>query len=306
MVCNKSRGSSIRTDVEIMIKLKKEMSQNIFKNRTVLIATMHGKEHAIAPLLEAALGVKCIVAKNFNSDLFGMFSSEIERAKSPLETARDKAIAAISETDLTLVVASEGSFGPHPASPFLTVNEELLLFIDLDNKLEIRGRFLSTDTNLAQLEIENIKDLIYFEKQVGFPEHAIILYEKTDDGKDKLWKDFKVQDELHIKISSLLKSNVKLIAETDMRAMNNPTRMKNIEAATKDLIKNILSNCPQCNTPGFSIVDSVRGLPCELCNLPTKSLKAHIFKCEKCAYSSTQIIESKKVEDPMYCDFCNP
>ena len=283
-----------------------EIGQNIFKDRKVLIATMHGKENVIAPLLELNLGVECKVAENFNSDQFGMFSGEVERKKSPLETLRDKALAALKNTDFQLVVASEGSFGPHPASPFITSNEELLIFIDLENNLEIHGRFFSTETNLAQQEIKQIDELIDFEKRINFPAHGVIVYEKLEEGTNKVWKDFKTSEELRLKVAELLETNTNLILETDMRAMNNPTRMKNIEAATKDLIKNILSICPMCNVPGFSIVDVVRGLPCDLCNLPTKSVKANVYKCQKCNYSSTQLLERKKTEDPMYCDFCNP
>ena len=60
----------------------------MFKGRKLLIATMHKKEMAIAPILEKALGVKCVLPENFNSDLLGTFSGEIERKDDPLLTAK--------------------------------------------------------------------------------------------------------------------------------------------------------------------------------------------------------------------------
>ena len=39
--------------------------------------------------------------------------------------------------------------------------------------------------------------------------------------------------------------------ETDMRAFKNPTRMEAIEKATENLIENIQSECPKCQSPGF-------------------------------------------------------
>jgi hypothetical protein len=54
------------------------MAVQLFKDCTLVIATMHGKEKVIAPLLVKALGVKIIVPENFDTDLYGTFSGEIE------------------------------------------------------------------------------------------------------------------------------------------------------------------------------------------------------------------------------------
>ncbi len=75
----------------------------MFKGRTLLIATKHRKEQVISPILEEALGVKCIVSENIDTDVLGTFTGEVERTNSPLETARMKC-----------ELASEGSFGSHP------------------------------------------------------------------------------------------------------------------------------------------------------------------------------------------------
>jgi hypothetical protein len=45
-------------------------------------------------------------------------------------------------------------------------------------------------------------------------------------------------------------------AETDMRAMHNPSRMAVIKNATKKLLDKINACCPQCNIPGFGVTDA--------------------------------------------------
>ena len=98
-----------------------------------------------------------------------------------------------------------------------------------------------------------------------------------------------------------------IFVETDMRAMNNPTRMNVIEEAAKILIEKIKSNCPKCKIPGFEVVEIIRGLPCENCNIPTRGAKMHLFKCKKCSFEDLkEIPNNKKYENPMYCNFCNP
>ncbi|MFX5009088.1 DUF6671 family protein, partial [Acinetobacter baumannii] len=81
-------------------------------------------------LLEEALGVTCIIPAEFNSDIFGTFSGEIERELNPLETARKKCYAAMELTGCYLAIASEGSFGAHPIIGFVPADEELLVLID--------------------------------------------------------------------------------------------------------------------------------------------------------------------------------
>ncbi|MEI6064418.1 MAG: hypothetical protein WCQ26_07490, partial [Pseudanabaena sp. ELA748] len=83
-----------------------------FSDRLVVIATMHRKELAIAPILEASLGVRVTVPQNFDSDLFGTFTRDIDRTTSQIETAKLKAKKALELIDADLAIASEGSFFP--------------------------------------------------------------------------------------------------------------------------------------------------------------------------------------------------
>lgn len=280
---------------------------HIFGGRSLVIATMHQKESVVAPLLEEELGVKCFTIPTLNTDVFGTFSGEINRNNSPLQTAKLKAFAAIALCDATLAIASEGSFGAHPASLFATANEELVVLIDTKNQLEIVGRHLTFKTNSSRQEVNNLSDFEEFKIAIGYPAHGVILKIQHDITNEKvIHKDFASPKELNEIVSSALEKNHKVEVETDMRAMHNPTRMKAIEQAVLDLVKNCNSFCPQCNTAGFTIQSVISGLPCELCLVPTKSTKAYRYQCQKCDFIEEQLKDGSGFEDPTFCDYCNP
>ena len=105
----------------------------------------------------------------------------------------------------------------------------------------------------------------------------------------------------------LFRSDNLAYAETDMRAMYNPTRMKVIAKATEKLVIKTKTLCPKCNTPGFGVVEAVMGLPCEMCGLPTRSTLKHVYRCQKCNYQMEKEFPfDKRVENPQFCDYCNP
>lgn len=279
---------------------------NMFKGRNLLIATKHEKEKVIAPILELELGLKCFLAKNFDTDELGTFSGEIERKDDPITTVREKCLRAMELANCDLGLASEGSFGPHPTLYFVPADDEFLIFIDKKNDLEIIARELSTDTNFNGAEIKTDQELSSFIKSAMFPSHALIIKNSKDDFAEIV---------KGITNSSFLKSTFKnfiskygnAFIETDMRAMYNPTRMKVIERAAIKLANKINSLCPNCNIPGFGITDAQQGLPCELCHFPTRSTLSYLYVCQSCSYKKEQKYPNGKYfESPVYCDFCNP
>lgn len=58
----------------------------MFEGRRLVIATKHGKEAFLAPILERELGVHCFILPLFDSDIFGTFSGEVERLEDPVFT----------------------------------------------------------------------------------------------------------------------------------------------------------------------------------------------------------------------------
>jgi hypothetical protein len=278
----------------------------MFKGRRLLIATKHEKEKVMAPLLDDGLGVVSFVNVDFDTDTLGTFSGEVERKLDPIVTARQKCLLAMEMSHCDLGIASEGSFGAHPSLFFASADDELLIFIDKKNNFEIIARELSTDTNFNGSEIKSEKELLDFADLVQFPSHALILRVSKNDNTT-IVKGITNLEHLKKLFHAMLQKHNNVYAETDMRAMHNPTRMAVIKNATKKLVDKINSCCPQCNTPGFGITDAKKGLACSLCGAPTKSTLSLIYRCKKCHYNREKKYPNQKTtEDPMYCDYCNP
>lgn len=282
-------------------------TQNIFfQGRKAVIATKHKKEIVIATILEKEFGLSCVVPNNLDTDKLGTFTGEIERKDDPLTTLRKKCMMAIEATGIDLAIASEGSFGPHPSVFFANADDEIVMMYDSKNGIEIAEREISLETNFAGTEIKSTAELIAFADKIGFPSHGIIL-KKAKNNFLGIIKENRSMEELLKNYETIKNSAGGAYAETDMRAMNNPTRMNNIAKATEKLVLKAKSLCPQCSTPGFSVVEAVEGLPCEMCGLPTKSTLKHVYRCQKCGHQSEKKFPfGKQVEDPQYCDFCNP
>lgn len=278
----------------------------MFQHRKLIIATKHRKELVMAPILEKALGVKCFVDENFDSDVLGTFTGEINRELDPIATAREKCLRAMNANHCDLGVASEGSFGPHPSLFFMGADDEFLIFIDLANHLEIVVRELSTETNFNGKPIENKKELLLFAEQVGFPSHGLILRNANNDNA-AIFKGITDVNALMETYDLILSKYKTVYAETDMRALFNPSRMKVIESATKKLVVKINSQCPQCKTPSFDVKKSKKGLKCSLCGSPTDTTLSHIYVCQHCAFEKEEWYSNQKTtEDPTYCNYCNP
>lgn len=278
----------------------------MFKGRRLIIATKHQKELVIAPLLEETLSVHCFTDPNFDTDALGTFSGEIERQQDPLSTARLKCLKAMELNQCDLGVASEGSFGSHPTIFFASADEEFLIFIDKKNDLEIVVKELSTETNFNGKEIHSENELLEFAEIAQFPSHALILKPSKTVTTDII-KGITQKTDLLKGFHSILKKHGSVFAETDMRAMYNPSRMEVIKTTAEKLVDKITSLCPECQTPGFGATDVKKGLPCSLCGFPTQSTLSLIYTCNKCNYTSEKLYPNEKeTEDPMYCGFCNP
>ena len=278
----------------------------MFQNRKIIVATKHQKEQVIAPILEKELGVSCFTDETFDTDALGTFTGEVERELDPISTAREKCLRAMKANNCDLGIASEGSFGPHPSMFFISADDEFLIFIDTKNNLEVIVRELSTATNFNGKQIQSQKELMAFAKDIGFPKHGLILRKSKNENTD-IQKGITDVEILKKSFEQLYSKYNYVYAETDMRAMHNPTRMNVIEQATQKLVQKIKSTCPECQIPGFGITDAKNGLVCSLCGLPTNSTLSYIYVCQHCKFTKEEMYPNKKTtEDPTYCDYCNP
>ncbi len=275
-------------------------------NRSFVVATMHQKEQVIGPILHQAFGLTCVPLSDFNSDQFGTFAGEIPRKDAPLETAKKKCQLAFDLTGIDLVIASEGSFGPHPSFPFVSANEELLLLKDYKHHLEIAVRSISTQTNFASLTVLPETAIDSFLEKVQFPSHHLML--KADfQNSQVIQKGINCREDLEKLLKFYFKSTGSIVLEADMRAMNNPTRMQHIESLSRLLVDKMMKTCPNCGVPGFSISGRISGKLCEQCLRPTKGILKEIYECQTCKHNLlVDLPLENEFEDPMYCDFCNP
>ncbi|MCO5936509.1 hypothetical protein NAF17_13260 [Mucilaginibacter sp. RB4R14] len=277
-----------------------------FAGRTLIIATKHAKQQVMAPLLEEALGVHCLVITELDTDQLGTFSGEVEREDDPLTTARKKCQLAMRLSDCELAVASEGSFGMHPATFFCYADEELVILVDQKNNLEIATVMISTQTNFNGAEINDKLALLDFAERANFPSHGLILRKAKND-HEMVIKGIHTPEKLLYVFDALWEKYGSAYVETDMRAMHNPKRMAVIKQATRKLVDKVLSRCPNCTAPGFGVIAAKPGLPCRLCGLPTQSSLAYIYRCQQCEFEKEEQYPNQiQTEDPQYCDFCNP
>lgn len=282
--------------------------QNWFRNKAGALATMHHKEQVIAPILEHNLGVHIIVPQDFNTDEFGTFTRDIKRPGDQISTARLKVEKAMTLTGLTLAIASEGSFGPHPSIPFLPCNREIVLLSDREHNLEIIGQAISTETNYCHQPVTSLEEVLTFAQKIGFPTHGLVVMSDAQPTQaTHISKGITDETQLKEIAIAFLKQFGQIHLEPDLRAMYNPTRMNVIAQATHDLIHKISQCCPHCNFPGFVPVERKAGLPCELCGLPTNLTLALIRRCNQCNFSNAVYYpDGNELADAAQCSYCNP
>jgi len=280
-----------------------------FVGRTAAIATRHGKEAAIAPLL-AELGVQVVVPPDFDSDRFGTFTRDVARHGTQLEAARAKAKAALELTGGDLAIASEGSFGPHPLYPLVPGDRELVLWFDRAHNLEIVGLELTTETNYAQQTVASVEEALAFAARVGFPDHWLVARPNAATQEaSAIYKGINDRPTLTQIVADLCARSPDGTAwlETDMRAHGNPMRMRAIARATENLLAKLRQRCPRCDCPGFEIAQRQLGLPCSWCGTPTTLSRLAIQICQRCGHREEQLHpDGLPAADPAHCPQCNP
>jgi hypothetical protein len=278
-----------------------------FCDRLAVIATMHRKELAIAPILQTSLGIRSIVPNDFNSDIFGTFTRDIDRTANQIETAKLKGEKALDIIDVDLAIASEGSFFPHPILG-IPYNREIVLLLDKKHDFAVYGESISTDTNFRHQVISSYEQAYEFALKIGFPDHAIVLMpDAQTSAKSAIHKGITSEDVLRDLVNQFLRRSPQIHIETDMRSHYNPTRIKNIAKATEDLVRKLQQHCPNCNFVAFDVVENLKGLRCELCGFPTQVTRSNVYRCDRCDFKQETLFPNGiQFADPRYCSYCNP
>lgn len=282
-------------------------NSSLLKGRVSALLTKHKKEQVIKPALETATGCRVEVLSNYDTDIFGTFTGDIDRPGTQLETARLKARRSMEISGFDIGLSSEGSFGPHPLIPFVPLNIEYVMLIDDRENLQIWGEWSGIDTNYSRETVDSLVKAEKFAALVGFPQHQLVVKPASGQPTD-LIKGIFEYDELTraFNWAISLSPERKAIVETDMRAHANPTRMANILKATQNLIAKLNSACPECNTPGFWLTERRAGLPCEWCETPTNEIMAEIYSCARCGKKEERMYPKGKKASAGRCPVCNP
>ena len=297
-----------------------------YAGRQIWLTTMHGKERALARSFRAGLGAELRLHRA-DTDQLGTFSGEVERPGDAITTCRAKAELGLEATGQTLGLASEGSFGPHPAIPFLAVGQEVLVFIDrerrltvVEQRLEPRTTFASRSLRLAELDSEPMQRWLAL---VRFPSHGLIVRPEPDSAAGPSQGQCMPQSSVQgpcfkgIHEPRQLEQAMRRCAgrrgdglvrlESDMRAHCNPTRMASIRRLGFQLVRRLRQPCPACGSPGWGPHEGMEGLPCRSCGTPTPLIAAERWACPACDHSEQRPRrDGRQLADPMHCLWCNP
>jgi hypothetical protein len=280
-----------------------------FAHRILGVATLHGKESVIGPALMKVLPLAghCAIP-NVDTDRFGAFSGEVQRTCDARTAAIAKAKHGAEVSGMDLVIASEGSFGPYPPSPFIPCDEEFLVLYDARDGAVFEHRHVSLETVFGGERCVSLREVMAFAERMNFPAHGLVLRTKERwDRGDALHKGIRDRKRLRELAGALIDRQGSVWVETDMRAMENPTRMAVIAEAADRFASELARLCPNCGELFFRVTGTVDGLPCGLCGMPTASIRSYLRTCRACNHSTAEPRPDGKVEeDPRYCDHCNP
>ena len=277
-----------------------------FRRKVLHMVSRHQKQQYIEPVLASRLGFICKTVSEVDTDLLGTFSGEVARTLSPVACAREKCKRAREYVNDGYLLASEGSFGPHPTLGWVTAGEEWLLLYDIEEDAELIVRDITLDTCFLGKAIANEQQCLEFLQRVGFPNQGVIV-KSSQEQSEIIFKNGSTPEEIVKNMHNMLNEKGNCYIETDMRAMFNPTRQQHLNKLAGLLADKLNSICPDCGWYGFSVTSVERGLPCSWCGTPTNSVSNEIYTCKRCnCNQNKKFPKGIQQEDPQYCNQCNP
>ena len=288
-----------------------------YRDATAVLATMHGKEAAIVPAMQAHLGLTVVTPPDLDTDLLGTFTGEIPRVGTMREVAVRKARLGMRASGLRIGIASEGSFGPHPAIPFFRAGVELMVLIDDERDLIISESLIAEDIIHDEIVVGSVSELDLFLPLVRFPTHALVVapnltaspWWKLHPERARAHKGIVTHDRLvdAVDRASRISEDGRARVTTDLRAHMNPTRMQAIARLASLLAIRVATQCPECLAPGFGRVAPARGLSCVDCGEETIIPRGDIWTCVACGHEKEeQRLPIREFAEPGECPRCNP
>lgn len=281
-----------------------------YRGRHATLATLHGKQSAIAPPLWDRLGLAIAVPAGLDTDALGTFTGEIPRPGTIRQTAIQKARLGMDLAASPLGLASEGSYGPHPQLPFIAAGVELLVLVDDERGITISEHLIDETPCYDQAVGRDAGALADFLRRIDFPRHALIIRpnQSTADGQP-IAKGVRSHERLETAVMESVAASEDGMAfvQTDMRAHMNPTRMATLQRLAERLADRLGCCCPACRTPGYGVTTVEKGLPCIDCGGPSTLVRYQIFGCALCDYTEKRPrSDGLEYSEPAQCLYCNP
>lgn len=279
-----------------------------YQDKFIVFTTKHHKEDVVVPSFREVLGASLIVPW-IDTDNLGTFSGEIERPGDALAVAELKANLGMDAVGLPFGLSSEGSFGPHPYLPFLSSDQEIMLFVDRERGFKVHEVLLSEQTNFNHTVLSDVKDATEFFQRAQFPSHALIVRPNKWEDKSIIFKGIRDEIAFRLAFSECLRvsEDSRVWIETDMRACFNPSRQRVIAELAARLAKRLSNSCPQCSAPAWGRVRVEKGLPCEYCCQPTDLVASEVYGCVLCDFiKSSPRADGLTKAKQNYCQSCNP
>jgi hypothetical protein len=284
------------------------LGRHPYRGLWAAVATMHGKERAIAFHPCKCFDMAITTAPGIDTDALGTFTGEIVRQGTIVDAARAKARLATERTGAALGIGSEGAFGPDPYMPIIPCGREVLVMREAASGHEIVVH-RRTRTNFDHMIAAEGDDINGFLDRIGFPSHAVIVRPEDQRDLSVLAKGITELASLRTAIRDVAAraASGRVMIQTDMRAHLNPTRMAAIGRAAKWLAVRTARCCPACRAPGFGITDVERGLICSDCGTPTDCVRAEIHSCTACGHKVRKFERSNRTRaEARWCHLCNP
>ena len=277
---------------------------NAYRDAKVVLPTLHGKGVLAKHTFKEHLGMY-VEELEIDTDQFGTFSGDIERKLSPIESAIAKAKLGLTLSGHTYALASEGTVGADPSVPFINSDIECVVFVDSANDLIISHTYRSFDISAYTHEYIAGEDLDAFLSKADFPNHQLIV-KSLDSGVIALAKGISTKPDLMSVLHKAKEGGLKkVVIESDLRAHASPSRAENIKKAFTELAIRISSLCPGCESPGWGIRSSLRGLPCTDCGEDSDAIRAYVYGCISCTFTAEGDPIATNI-DPSRCSWCNP
>jgi len=279
------------------------MSDSPYRGRLISVGTMHGKQSQLAHPFRTVLGADLITPPDLDTDQFGTFTGEVPRCIGALEAARAKARLAMDASGLPYGLASEASYGSLPPTGWCG-HEEILFFRDDLLGIEVLEGHRTASVPGASHRVTAAEELPTA-MIAGLPVQALIVRPSGVTGC--IAKGITDTGGLRSAITAAAarSPDLMVVVEPDLRAHHNPSRRQVIAGLADTLARRLATRCPKCGTPGFGRVRTEPGLPCRICNSPTRLVRRAIDGCAACPYLLGHPVPASSA-DPACCPQCNP